>query len=53
MYRKKQLKIKSAQAVCQTGGPDSVCYRISEEEVLAMSKSHPRSCQEIGTEARF
>lgn len=53
MYMKKQLKIKLAQALCQTGGPDPVCYRSSEEEVLVMSKSHPRSCQGIGTKARF
>lgn len=53
MHMKKQLQIKLAQAVCQTGGPDPVCYRGSEAEVLVTLKSHPRACQEIGIGARF
>lgn len=36
MHRRKQLQMKLAQAVCQTGGPDPVCYRGSEAEVLVI-----------------
>lgn len=47
---RKVLKIELSQAGCQMAGPDTVCYRNSEEEVSVIRTSHPRPSQ--GTEAQ-